>query len=211
MAIKVNGTTVIDDSRNLSNVGGIKTIGGTSVLGSGNIEVGDAAASFKQIGSTFTYSGNTTSEIRSGSYTLPATMNSLTGFYFYMKYDFSASGNYGGLKLKIATSSSLLSNSAGWAQYRYATGSATNIEFAVFFLAEPDGAAGLSDPPTSESGFTTTAAGAERFNQTNYSSQYYSGNEYSFITGDTLHFGLTQMQSGVTLSNMSLKLYAKYS
>ena len=40
MAIKVNGTTVIDDSRNLSNVGGLKTVGGTSIIGSGNIAVG---------------------------------------------------------------------------------------------------------------------------------------------------------------------------
>ena len=40
MAIKVNGTTVIDDSRNLSNVGGLKTVGGSSILGSGDISVG---------------------------------------------------------------------------------------------------------------------------------------------------------------------------
>jgi len=40
MAIKVNGTTVIDDSRNLQNVQGIKTINNTSILGSGNISAG---------------------------------------------------------------------------------------------------------------------------------------------------------------------------
>lgn len=40
MAIQVNGTTVIDDSRNLSNVGGLKTVGGTSILGSGDIATG---------------------------------------------------------------------------------------------------------------------------------------------------------------------------
>ena len=39
MAIQVNGTTVIDDSRNLSNVGGLKTVGGTSILGSGDISL----------------------------------------------------------------------------------------------------------------------------------------------------------------------------
>jgi len=38
MAIKIGGTTVIDDSRNLSSVGGLKTVGGTSLLGSGNID-----------------------------------------------------------------------------------------------------------------------------------------------------------------------------
>ena len=40
MAIQVNGTTVIDNSRNLSNVGGLKTVGGQSILGSGNIDAG---------------------------------------------------------------------------------------------------------------------------------------------------------------------------
>jgi hypothetical protein len=40
MAIQVNGTTVIDNSRNLSNVGGLKTVNGTSVLGSGDISAG---------------------------------------------------------------------------------------------------------------------------------------------------------------------------
>lgn len=41
MAIKVNGTTVIDDSRNLSNIaGGLKTVNNTSLIGSGNISAG---------------------------------------------------------------------------------------------------------------------------------------------------------------------------
>ena len=40
MAIQVNGTTVIDDSRNLSNVGGLKTINGSSIIGSGDITAG---------------------------------------------------------------------------------------------------------------------------------------------------------------------------
>ena len=40
MAIQVGGTTVINDSRTLQNVGGLKTVGGTSILGSGNIAVG---------------------------------------------------------------------------------------------------------------------------------------------------------------------------
>ena len=45
MAIKVNGTTVIDDSRNLSNVGGLKTVNGTSIVGSGNISAGASSSS----------------------------------------------------------------------------------------------------------------------------------------------------------------------
>jgi len=43
MAIKVNGTTVIDDSRNISNIaGGFKTINSTSILGSGDISAGSS-------------------------------------------------------------------------------------------------------------------------------------------------------------------------
>lgn len=44
MAIQVNGTTVIDNSRVLSNVTGLKTINSTSILGSGNISAGGATA-----------------------------------------------------------------------------------------------------------------------------------------------------------------------
>ena len=44
MAIKVNGTTVINDSRALQNVGGLKTVGGSSILGSGDITTGASTA-----------------------------------------------------------------------------------------------------------------------------------------------------------------------
>jgi hypothetical protein len=40
MAIQVSGTTVIDDSRVLSNVTGLKTVNSTSLLGSGDIAAG---------------------------------------------------------------------------------------------------------------------------------------------------------------------------
>ncbi len=46
MAIQVNGTTVIDNSRNLTNVGGLKTIGGTGIIGSGDIAVGQTIPAF---------------------------------------------------------------------------------------------------------------------------------------------------------------------
>lgn len=55
MAIKVNGTTVIDDSRNLSNVGGLKTVNGNSLVGSGNISAG-ASTSWGAVG-TYTMAG----------------------------------------------------------------------------------------------------------------------------------------------------------
>ena len=44
MAIQVSGTTVIDDSRNLVNVIGLKTVNSTSLLGSGDIAVGASTA-----------------------------------------------------------------------------------------------------------------------------------------------------------------------
>lgn len=40
MAIQVNGTTVISNNRALSSVNGLKTIGGVSILGSGDIAAG---------------------------------------------------------------------------------------------------------------------------------------------------------------------------
>ena len=40
MAIQVGGTTVISNSRVLQNVTGLKTVGGTSILGSGDIVAG---------------------------------------------------------------------------------------------------------------------------------------------------------------------------
>ena len=50
MAIKVNGTTVIDDSRNFTNIaGGFKTVNGTSVVGSGDISAG-ASTTYGDVG-----------------------------------------------------------------------------------------------------------------------------------------------------------------
>lgn len=40
MAIRINGTNVINDSRGLENITNLKTIGGQSILGSGNIAAG---------------------------------------------------------------------------------------------------------------------------------------------------------------------------
>lgn len=40
MAIQVGGTTVISNNRALSSVNGLKTVGGSSILGSGNISIG---------------------------------------------------------------------------------------------------------------------------------------------------------------------------
>jgi len=40
MAIQVGGTTVVSNNRELTSVNGLKTIGGTSILGSGDIAAG---------------------------------------------------------------------------------------------------------------------------------------------------------------------------
>ena len=50
MAIKVNGTTVIDDSRNFTNIaGGFKTVNGTSVVGSGDISAGGISTTYAAV------------------------------------------------------------------------------------------------------------------------------------------------------------------
>lgn len=81
MAIQVGGTTVINNSRVLSNVTGLKTINSTSILGSGNISAG-ASTTFGAVG-TYTwgrpannsnYQANTTA---SGLYTLSNTLGAL--------------------------------------------------------------------------------------------------------------------------------------
>ena len=66
MAIKVNGTTVIDDSRNLSNVGGLKTVGGTSILGSGDISAGGSTTA-GAVGTYMFARRNTGSDVAFGS------------------------------------------------------------------------------------------------------------------------------------------------
>lgn len=78
MAIQVGGTTVIDNSRNLQNVQGIKTIGGNSILGSGDIAVGGSAPSWSP---TLTPDVTYTS---SSTWTKPASVGSDDWVVFYM-------------------------------------------------------------------------------------------------------------------------------
>ena len=66
MAIKVGGTTVIDDSRNLSNIaGGLKTVNSTSLLGSGNIEAG-ASTTYNAVG-TYIYAARPAATLAANS------------------------------------------------------------------------------------------------------------------------------------------------
>lgn len=66
MAIQVNGTTVIDNSRNISNVGGLKTVGGQSILGSGDIATGGSTTQ-GAVG-TYVWAGKPTSSSNSYSF-----------------------------------------------------------------------------------------------------------------------------------------------
>ena len=64
MAIQVSGTTVIDGSRVLSNVTGLKTVGGTAILGSGDIAVG-GSTSYNAVG-TYAMLQNGSSSVSPG-------------------------------------------------------------------------------------------------------------------------------------------------
>lgn len=66
MAIQVGGTTVINDSRVVQNVSGFKTVGGSSILGSGDISVGGGAPNYN--------STRTSGRTQSGSFPVGATI-----------------------------------------------------------------------------------------------------------------------------------------
>ena len=98
MAIKVNGTTVIDDSRNLANVGGLKTVNGTSLVGSGNISAG-ASTSYNAVGTYayLFYDGATTEgTTRAGSSLYPGAVNNWQSL--------PADGSVGGFMIRGGTS-----------------------------------------------------------------------------------------------------------
>lgn len=63
MAIQVGGTTVINNSRVLQNVSGLKTVNGNSLLGSGNISIGSGPG----IGTTKTLVGSATGSNSGGA------------------------------------------------------------------------------------------------------------------------------------------------
>jgi hypothetical protein len=102
MAIQVGGTTVIDNSRVLSNVTGLKTINSTSILGSGNISAG-ASTTFGAVG-TYTwgrpannsnYPANTTaSGLRSTSNTLSALAYRSPSAWVNTDYTVTMSGTW---------------------------------------------------------------------------------------------------------------------
>jgi len=75
MAIKISNTTVINDSRGLENITNLKTVGGQTILGSGNVTISSLTASNN------TLALNTvgiTSAVNQVSITNAATGNSVT-------------------------------------------------------------------------------------------------------------------------------------
>lgn len=85
MAIKVNGTTVIDNSRNFTNIGGgFKTVNGTSVVGSGNISAG-ASTTYAAVGTYVVGAPDNTTAYTHGSGTVSGsslkTRTMTSGFY----------------------------------------------------------------------------------------------------------------------------------
>jgi hypothetical protein len=96
MAIKVNGTTVIDDSRVLSNVTGLKTINSTSILGSGNISAGssttyNAVGTYCMVSATVDLNPNST---RAGSGLNPSNLSVYNTSNFGIYTNGSLSGTW---------------------------------------------------------------------------------------------------------------------
>ena len=94
MAIKVNGTTVIDDSRNLSNVGGLKTVNGTSLVGSGNISAG-ASTTYGAVGTYIVAYPDNTNYYAIGSGTIAGNALYVQGSADGMQTWFNNAENYG--------------------------------------------------------------------------------------------------------------------
>ena len=62
MALKVGGTTVINDSRALENISNLKTVGGSAILGTGDIPFPSSAPS-SHVGATGTAHGVATTSV----------------------------------------------------------------------------------------------------------------------------------------------------
>ena len=62
MALKIGGTTVVNDSRGLENISNLKTVGGTTILGTGDIPF-PASAPSSHVGATGTAHGVATTSV----------------------------------------------------------------------------------------------------------------------------------------------------
>ena len=118
MAIQVGGTTVIDDSRVLSNVTGLKTINSTSILGSGNIAAG-SSTTYGAVGTYvwgyFSGTGIADGSTKAGSSIYPA------GDFYYLT---SLAGDSGSASFIHTQGGSALSGT--WRAMGRTMGSSTN-------------------------------------------------------------------------------------
>ena len=90
MAIQVGGTTVITNNQQLQSVNGLKTINGTSILGSGNISIsGGTSMSINPNGSNSNFNNN-----QGGSNAVKSN-NHRFGNGAFMFVGTHNSGNYG--------------------------------------------------------------------------------------------------------------------
>lgn len=82
MAIKVSTVTVINDSRQLENITNLKTIGGQSILGTGNIDFNTVGAnwSFAQVGSDLVFRFNGTAVMKLTSSGQIIAINDVTAY-----------------------------------------------------------------------------------------------------------------------------------
>jgi len=82
MAIKIGGTTVIDNSANITtSVGGFKTVGGVAITGSGNIDAGGGDIGF-----------NSSSTTQSSTFTKPNNGYNVKENFFSNNYNSEVSG-----------------------------------------------------------------------------------------------------------------------
>lgn len=85
MAIRIQNTTVINDSRQLENITNLKTVGGQSLLGSGDISVGNSSVTFDNKTSAYTVVAGDLGKIincTSGTFTVSLTAAATLGSGF---------------------------------------------------------------------------------------------------------------------------------
>jgi len=134
MAIKVNGTTVIDDSRVLSSVTGLKTVGGESILGSGDIATGGASLALPNNTSWPSYTNTNSNSFTLSAGTNGALIDMQSKSQFYNNVFLGANiavngaGSYGMVFIKSANAAtSLPLTSTGALSYGNPSGGEANF------------------------------------------------------------------------------------
>ena len=199
-SLNVGSSQVISSGRGLTNISSIDTTTKNAFFSGG---VGTLTPVWTQIGSTFTYAGTTNSSTyRRGTFTLPS-FTLFEQLYWYVKYDVVSTGNYRGARLIIPSTSS--GTGPGFAAYTYTSGAIANQHFTVSFSGQSN-LTSFSNPPAYDS---PTIGIAESYGTMTFPSaqQKSAGTAHSLQSGSTIHFGVSAMQSPVSIANISVKLY----